>query len=721
MIFEVESFFHPRQLFPILSVFSNCHLKFIYDENGLRNVDSFGISNFQWAASNLFVYSLSVVQFGNDNKNDTNSSQEFTFTNYHNSSRFTQCFLHVYMEDELSDFGSNYTNLFLTMAYLRYFGEWPNHFLFAGNFYRYSVNQTINRFKFYQITLSRTFVRGIVFTIDYNDKSNNCTVYRLCITCISTLHAVKYKNIQNTGKVHFSLTQDLEDPQDATRGNYLILGLDDLQDIRYACDIGSPNFRPKYFQRKHSICALYLLQNYHNFTFFSFHTYDNTTKALFFQTSPGYFVGLNNYGIYLYRQWEWVPYDIRTSPYDFVGFQVKSRVSPNMLIKPYTWPSWLLFIFAILALALIKAIFRISFEKALWDEGCRALLSLVSIALEQPILDSPNHEFISAKIVALCWLLWSLVMVVFSNGYKAMVFSFMTKDSGYSWPANLQQLVADTSYVLLSNERVYITENGSYILIPFLEDFFGENPLNGTPGKDFPMEYHILNKSTIQSVTNDTLDLVGSIVWESMKTGANYKIGNASSSKFAFLAREPQQFMNLITYFKQELAASVPVSIPGFERTTPWSAYRNHLAKSFTTSLAQLEQAGYFIALKRHRDRWSPCNSMADVEEKLEHKYNFSNSHDEVWNADVKRCLAKAFAGKTTGHLLGEVSGERPLTTREVGAPILVLFTSLAVAFCLLISEWIISKLQRPKQHRHLFEHQLYYNELHFIQVQQQN
>lgn len=87
---------------------------------------------------------------------------------------------------------------------------------------------------------------------------------------------------------------------------------------------------------------------------------------------------------------------------------------------------------------------------------------------------------------------------------------------------------------------------------------------------------------------------------------------------------------------------------------------------SFVTSLAHVEQGGFFLAFKRHRERWLVCNSLKDVREKLEGEYNFTLATNDAWNKEVHHCLSKAFAGKTGGNIFQESNEEKPLSLQEL-------------------------------------------------------
>lgn len=66
----------------------------------------------------------------------------------------------------------------------------------------------------------------------------------------------------------------------------------------------------------------------------------------------------------------------------------------------------------------------------------------------------------------------------------------MTKGERATWPGSLQQLVSDTSYMLSTNEVIHTYRNGSREIVPFFEYFFStEIFLNGTPGKDYPIQF----------------------------------------------------------------------------------------------------------------------------------------------------------------------------------------------------------------------------------------
>lgn len=167
-----------------------------------------------------------------------------------------------------------------------------------------------------------------------------------------------------------------------------------------------------------------------------------------------------------------------------------------------------------------------------------------------------------SKVILVCWLLWILIMVVFSNGYKGMVFSFMTKNEAVSWPANLLHLVKEyPSYTLVTNAVISRTRNDTRVVVPFLKHFFAEdNKLKGYPGKDFPIEYHILNTSTIHNFTNSTLNFVSNFIWNAKQLRSTGHHKGEMCPSPASPAREEEAFVSLITYFIKDLVASIPNS-----------------------------------------------------------------------------------------------------------------------------------------------------------------
>lgn len=660
----------------IVRLFHGCHLKYILPEL----VNTSAIVTLPFIAQSNLIYSIQTIPGYNENASNTNGSlSECNFPVHHNKiPRYLQCFVHVYYEGGLSLHGKNYSLHERTLDIERCSGEWPHHSIFFGRFGGYSENETRSQQNFYRVQLPQTFARGLIFTLDY-DNTKNSTLQAICLSCRTT---VKNMNLKALNESIISLGQLEHDailnPVSAeNRGAYLILLINQILDIQQSCEISLPNFRPNYTAAVYSVCALHLLKEKFNFTFHSMQPLPNMTEAAYFAASYSTFVSQWNHNVTtLTRSREWIPYNFQIRPFQFVCFQKQSLLSAATLVKPYDLQSWVLFLVSMMVVVLVMVLTQFHVEVKL---AFFILMSLVSSCLEQPVSTNP-HERSAAMTFSGLWLLWLFMMIVFSTGYKGIIFSLLTTSSEVSWPASLRELASDSYYIMLSNEMVFRSVNGTRFAVAMLPYFLTDDVMQGKPGKDYPMEYLILNHSRVHSFLNTTVQLMSETIWNNTrhKKRGRYLFGDASATQFAYLHKEPVEFTSLVTYFMPELEASKPVIIPGLERTTPWWISRNFLFQSFDFALAELEQAGFMLAFQRHRERWSTCQSLADVERKLVKDYNFTARRQQS-----RGCLNKALAGASTGNLVIEPDNVNPLSEEQL----IGVFQLMGVAFaaCLVI------------------------------------
>lgn len=440
-----------REHFPRLAmIFPQCHFKFISSTEGENDPHHVGILNFLPDGHNehQFFQQISFlnVPVKGTKTESSNASENAAQLHHHKTSRFYQCFIHVYVDDDLSDLGKNYKLLDSTMGQLRQVGEWPDHCVFMGNFQKYTTTQKTNQMYFYKRKLPHSFARGLLLVIDIEPNFKNYTTHRICILCFTPIQDIKLTSLWDKNAYQTNIMESLNFKSGiSSRGSYIVIPrANELFYLNQACGIANPNFKPKYAGRRSSICALYVLKKKFNITFFQQKPLENVAEWAHFEAVTSLFVGTGNLrNFFQIMSWERIPYDVRKTPLTFVGFQAKPRIQADMLIKPYTWPSWTIFILTVLAFAVLNTLSEVG--KLNFKIFLKSMMSLFSVALEQQVVKALGAE---SKAVSLCWLIWTLIMMVFSTGYKAMIFSYITKVHDARWPATLHELVQDTSYLL---------------------------------------------------------------------------------------------------------------------------------------------------------------------------------------------------------------------------------------------------------------------------------
>lgn len=522
------------------------------------------------------------------------------------SVRYSTTFVHVYMENLLSKSGYNYTQLEKLMSDLQKVGEWPHHCIFIGNFDKYTRKQRETQLKFYRYRLSSTFARGLILHVDMLKLE----VLLICMECTVTLQKVDIYDHASPS----SLGKVLDISKSNNRGVHADIREHLIDESQNGCAIASANIRPKYDYRWRSVCALYVIQENLNLTYLD--THEGRKKS----TQPGFIADMESPAFPSTRgkkdpSIDVVPYGMRTYPFQFVAFQPTPHMTADDLLDPFDWIVWTLFFTGMVVIVLVA----VTFEKYSITELISLELSLLTAFLEQP-LPYKGGKNSTRKIVVICWLIWVFMMVVVSTGYKGALFSLLTKFADTDWPRDLKELVGDSQYALWTNEKHYGTVNGRFKIQPYLNFFFSRQNLSGIPGKDFPEEYFLLNKSTVHFDKNETVDVASKFIGESRTDDVfqRYQIGDMWTEKFAWLGRLPIEFTAPVSYFlDDDLVKSREVDIPGFERKVAWTGSRNFFYERFHLALGQLEQAGFFDAFVKHREIWFSCNSIDDVKLKL--------------------------------------------------------------------------------------------------------
>lgn len=596
----------------IFYLFRECHFKFI-----LLDINKF-YTPLSFSEKNLEAKSIHHI---NSSLNFLNGTVISAFQSA--ASKYsTSCLIHAYVLMERDPGQTRHSSLETHLNRLRKSGEWPHHMLFitqlrCGEFQTKFKTSTI---QFYREKLPGTFARGLILDVhlkSQNDRDNvtDMDVNLVCIQCRITIHPVSVRDYGSTNELRefFSFQEK--------RGIYLMTYLSYLNGVKYACDITvalPSNFSVNY---PGSVCVYKMLQPKFNITFYLDKLPENGTVSTQFFAHPTYFLGLSNYeDMVKTREYEWIPYDVRYSQFQFVNFQLKQKITLTILIKPYDLISWTLFYVTILFLIFLRC------PKSL-TEASEILVSLIAVFLEQSrklerILELNGLSKSYQRMLRRCSWAYILMMLIFSGGFKGMIFSFLTKSIGTSWPISLLAVANDPAYSMFSNERIYeINETTKkYEPVPMLQNFFERDVhSNGTPGKDFPMEYVILKKAKVHDNISSTLTIIQGIIQDSEGRRNIFKIGDVLTRKFSWLHRTPEEFVALLKNFLPSLISSRPIVIPGFERITPWQISRNFLYEEFLSSLAWLEQTGFSLAFEKYRKMWIICNSLDIIKERINH------------------------------------------------------------------------------------------------------
>lgn len=133
-----------------------------------------------------------------------------------------------------------------------------------------------------------------------------------------------------------------------------------------------------------------------------------------------------------------------------------------------------------------------------FSEVAHLLFAFLCNFLDQPMLSKKSiprkiaRTRYFGRVVFIAWYLWAYMMIVFIHAYKGIMFSYITTNDGFKWPATLKELMDHPNYVAFSNEQVTRIDGKRVRVMSMLQSSFLE-PLvtNKTAGKDFSPEYLI--------------------------------------------------------------------------------------------------------------------------------------------------------------------------------------------------------------------------------------
>lgn len=634
-VFFYDSVFTQGVGFKLENIFQNCHIKIIFLGSSIQFHDDYYLLFRQCYTIEATVFSIQQIDFPLNNTTSTSSQLQI----YHRNVKYhSTCFMHVYVE--------NTTDRYLQKVLddMRQIGEWPHHFIFIKSFQSpFETGNIQENVKFYRTQLPKSFARGLILEVTLQSHTIK-SINLVCIRCGRTLHPLNETGDNSvTALLNFQLDQE-------TRATYMKMLVSYLQAISNGCDVANASAHPSSLHRHSPTCAFKALQKMFNFTFYSFQTFDKTTDFAYFYASPGIFFGWENYNeLSETRSIEWISFNIRRLEYQFINFEYAKRLNLLIFFKPYDEISWLLFYSTMTAMLILWLfILRRNFM-----DTCKFYLELHSVFLDQAVKTKRMFNGASSEywhnLLRNCWLIWVSAMLIFSGGYKGKMFSFLATSTSVSGPQSLLELIDDSSYTLLSSETVYVLGGeGEAYPVPMLEYFFKvDGAMNGTPGKGFPFEYVLLRKAKVHADLNSASAIAQGIIEYAVNTSRKrkrreFRVANVVTTKFSWLHRIPEELSTLVVNFIPNVVASKPVVIRGFERITPWAVSKNFLYDSFMSSIAWLEQAGFFLVFERYRKTWAICNSVKSVKE---HLRRFDKSAlKEV--TSQRRCLNKMFSGK---------------------------------------------------------------------------
>lgn len=300
-------------------------------------------------------------------------------------------------------------------------------------------------------------------------------------------------------------------------------------------------------------------------------------------------------------------------------------------------------------------------------------------------------------------LIWLVASLVLSEAYKGMILSFMTTPIGEQTPASLEELLSSTLYYkLFYFETIRLEWNEtSTEHIPLLQHGFVMDERSNAAEQIFSSDYLLLKHASIKGTNMDSTyaaaDFLRANKYSPSRTSGIFKVGNLSSTKFAYLHLEfTESFVSVVTSLFPKLMASASVEIKGFSNVRAWFTSNGFLFKWYYNSMSHLAAAGFAEAVINYWKTWNPCIYLREVLEKLKTQYNVGSI--EI-NAEVSKCLRLAISAALLGrnHQSQESGNPKALSIEQLSGVFLVAVICIVGASALLIFERILTRLEGVK------------------------
>lgn len=331
----------------IFSLFPGCHLKFLFNGTELlagRVNFLISISSLETAQNTISSYAFTITPF-HFNNHTTNSSATQSVTH-----RFTQCFLHVYMEDELTfQAASSFSVLRKRMWFAspQSLVECPHHYIFFGAFEMNPKFAVITNIYFCRQVLPYTFVRGLVLVVIHDDSFTEIRTHLVCLICTETLQEIKVtSNLPET--THLAPNSRILQRPIVIIEPYHVRSL-----VTRACDFVNSKFRISFFHMHSSLCLYQIITSSFNVTLVEDSgNFDLTAPDKIFMYASGG-MRLNTISFQKFVKWGMrpIPFNFKMLPLKFTAFQPRPSFSAAALLKPYDGKVWCAGILCLVSLA----------------------------------------------------------------------------------------------------------------------------------------------------------------------------------------------------------------------------------------------------------------------------------------------------------------------------------------------------------------------------------
>lgn len=513
-----------------------------------------------------------------------------SYTDYSKPSKFAQCFIHSYLQDDLLFPYYPYWGLY-THILASTMSEWPNHLLFVINKSPdlYTPVEIENRITFYTSRLPSMYTRGYIL-----QTSQMSNMSLICILCSFDDDDVKpIESLPSKTFLRQMISSGVSGNFFQMNGHMARIMAED-GDL-YDCDV-TPKFRPRNVPHEWNLCVYKFLREKFNVSFDP----DNSQTLRFVNAgeSNGYINAFNFYVLKLYGNKEWIPYDVQFSPYYFMVLRWGPYVDTNSFSafsRPFQWEVWILVSISLITMITISIL--IAWRNSIVQVSTILLTAASSILDQSPdqifvrIHDSSKH-IPGSKALHICWVIWIWMVIVGVNGYKGMIFAFLTQEMKPIWPGSLTEMLRSTD-IAVAAEIVYDFKLKTHAML--IRRTLLDSIMKGISGIDFPEEFTKLNDSLLYINYSGTYSNIFEMetVKRNLQRGKSDKrkfhFFNRSTTSFALVNTNPAPIAQYIKDYLPDVISSLPVPIPGYTHIRPWSLEKNYFHEYFLEFLGMLE------------------------------------------------------------------------------------------------------------------------------------
>lgn len=655
----------------IFNLFARCHFKFIPfldPEISTFSRDIFDTFEKYVVAMKLKVtYSIQTISP--------------TLFKHHrlNSISTTNCLLHVYLYCEKEFPSQHYliSTLQNVIVALATDEDWPHHFILLGHLVRTTTPIEVkSQDLLHSYWLRNSFLRGVVIFFNYLDSK----VSLLCFPCYFDNSAV-FNHIDLT---HFATLPDLREKASELSSN-LRRGYAQLQDKQNHHFVTSPCTLHGLYEffhvkiplptRRH--CIIHALREKLNFTYTL-----ETDQPFEFSANEHVLISRNNDH---FMSTKFTTYYIMSSHLAYFedlklfAYQAQEPMSIKILSKPYSTSVWILLGLSITILAVVTIIVERITNTSV--QFYPIIIDILSSILDQPV--SRNIQKMirnKGRNMLPVWLrLWMLTAIAITNGYKSVLYSFITKGIPSEWPATISEFALDESFLRLTTndwssnhyqQESAVLDSLSYILKHPTTNRDADLTVLHENFKFLPPEMfgkYTTLKNMLAQQPQETINLFGNQYSKLALLDFAERLG---STDILLKTAYP----NLLVYSKQ-------IEIENVKLWHLWVLQKNFFAEHFHAALGQLSQSGYLSEINARLFKNKVCNAMMSL---------LMLSNAPLAEHHLRRCRYISYAG----HGPNEIDdGAKPLSWEQLKTIFLLLLQIAPIPVLILCSEILGYKL----------------------------